>query len=172
MHFFEEGCENFQELPTFLWHVVHASPDAFAWFFAGAVWHVAQSALFEGWLNFHDSPTALWHRLHALPSAAAGCSPSGALWHAAQSPSFVNWESPQSHPIDLTPDGRTLLAVNTADARLEVYDVSGAGDTVIAAFASAVGARADWREAAMLANAAAGVVVAKVGTAKIGRAHV
>ena len=44
---------------------------------------------------------------------------------AAQSPSFVNWESPQSHPIDLTPDGRTLLAVNTADARLEVYDVSG-----------------------------------------------
>ena len=47
----------------------------------------------------------------------------------------------------------------------EVYDVSGAGDTVIAAFAAAVGARADWREAAMLANAAAGVVVAKVGTA-------
>ncbi|MEI6592099.1 MAG: D-glycero-beta-D-manno-heptose-7-phosphate kinase [Holophagaceae bacterium] len=47
----------------------------------------------------------------------------------------------------------------------EVYDVSGAGDTVIAAFSAAVGAGADWREAAMLANAAAGVVVAKVGTA-------
>jgi YVTN family beta-propeller protein len=44
---------------------------------------------------------------------------------AAQSASFVNWESPQSHPIDVTPDGRLLLAVNTADARLEVYDVSG-----------------------------------------------
>ena len=47
----------------------------------------------------------------------------------------------------------------------EVFDVSGAGDTVIAAFAAAVGAGADWRAAAMLANAAAGVVVAKVGTA-------
>ena len=47
----------------------------------------------------------------------------------------------------------------------EVFDVSGAGDTVIAAFSAAVGAGADWREAAMLANAAAGIVVAKVGTA-------
>ena len=47
----------------------------------------------------------------------------------------------------------------------EVFDVSGAGDTVIAAFSAAVAAGADWREAAMLANAAAGVVVAKIGTA-------
>ncbi|HJV49761.1 MAG TPA: D-glycero-beta-D-manno-heptose-7-phosphate kinase [Geothrix sp.] len=47
----------------------------------------------------------------------------------------------------------------------EVFDVSGAGDTVIATLAAAVAAGADWREAAMLANAAAGVVVAKVGTA-------
>jgi len=47
----------------------------------------------------------------------------------------------------------------------EVFDVSGAGDTVIAVFSAAVGAGADWKDAAMLANAAAGVVVAKVGTA-------
>ncbi len=47
----------------------------------------------------------------------------------------------------------------------EVFDVSGAGDTVIATLAAAVASGADWREAAMLANAAAGVVVAKVGTA-------
>nr|WP_320133219.1 D-glycero-beta-D-manno-heptose-7-phosphate kinase [uncultured Holophaga sp.] len=47
----------------------------------------------------------------------------------------------------------------------EVFDVSGAGDTVIAAFSAAVASGADWKEAAMLANAAAGVVVAKVGTA-------
>ncbi len=40
--------------------------------------------------------------------------------------SFVNWESAHVHPLDLTPDGTKLLAVNTADARLEVYDVSGA----------------------------------------------
>jgi len=49
----------------------------------------------------------------------------------------------------------------------EVFDVSGAGDTVIAAFSAAIAAGADWREAAMLANAAAGVVVAKVGTATV-----
>jgi len=47
----------------------------------------------------------------------------------------------------------------------EVYDVSGAGDTVIATFSAAVAAQADWKDAAMLANAAAGVVVGKVGTA-------
>lgn len=49
----------------------------------------------------------------------------------------------------------------------EVFGVSGAGDTVIAAFSAAIAAGADWREAAMLANAAAGVVVAKVGTATV-----
>lgn len=47
----------------------------------------------------------------------------------------------------------------------EVFDVSGAGDTVIAVFSAAIAAGADWKAAAMLANAAAGVVVAKVGTA-------
>lgn len=47
----------------------------------------------------------------------------------------------------------------------EVFDVSGAGDTVIAVFSAAVAAGGDWKDAAMLANAAAGVVVGKVGTA-------
>ena len=47
----------------------------------------------------------------------------------------------------------------------EVFDVSGAGDTVIAVFSAAISAGADWQAAAMLANAAAGIVVGKVGTA-------
>ncbi|MBC8158388.1 MAG: D-glycero-beta-D-manno-heptose-7-phosphate kinase [Alphaproteobacteria bacterium] len=47
----------------------------------------------------------------------------------------------------------------------EVYDVSGAGDTVIATMAAAVGVGADLARAAALANVAAGVVVGKVGTA-------
>jgi YVTN family beta-propeller protein len=38
---------------------------------------------------------------------------------------FVNWETPHVHPLELTPDGATLLAVNTADARLELFDVRG-----------------------------------------------
>jgi hypothetical protein len=45
----------------------------------------------------------------------------------AQNPAgFVNWESPHVHPLELTPDGSRLLAVNTPDARIEVFDASGA----------------------------------------------
>jgi D-beta-D-heptose 7-phosphate kinase/D-beta-D-heptose 1-phosphate adenosyltransferase len=47
----------------------------------------------------------------------------------------------------------------------EVFDVSGAGDTVIASFTLAIAAGASPQEAASLANHAAGVVVGKVGTA-------
>jgi D-beta-D-heptose 7-phosphate kinase/D-beta-D-heptose 1-phosphate adenosyltransferase len=47
----------------------------------------------------------------------------------------------------------------------EVFDVSGAGDTVIATFSLAIAAGASPIEAAMLSNHAAGIVVGKVGTA-------
>ena len=46
----------------------------------------------------------------------------------------------------------------------EVFDVSGAGDTVIAVFTLALAGGIDSTSAAFLANVAAGVVVAKVGT--------
>jgi D-beta-D-heptose 7-phosphate kinase/D-beta-D-heptose 1-phosphate adenosyltransferase len=49
----------------------------------------------------------------------------------------------------------------------EVFDVSGAGDTVIATFTLAVAAGASPMEAAILSNHAAGVVVGKVGTATV-----
>ncbi|MGH8023062.1 MAG: bifunctional heptose 7-phosphate kinase/heptose 1-phosphate adenyltransferase, partial [Limisphaerales bacterium] len=47
----------------------------------------------------------------------------------------------------------------------EVFDVSGAGDTVIATFSLAIAAGASPVEAAILSNHAAGIVVGKVGTA-------
>jgi D-beta-D-heptose 7-phosphate kinase/D-beta-D-heptose 1-phosphate adenosyltransferase len=47
----------------------------------------------------------------------------------------------------------------------EVYDVTGAGDTVIATLAASLAVGATMLEAAMLANHAAGIVVGKVGTA-------
>ena len=56
-------------------------------------------------------------------------------------------------------------AVYVPTAAREVYDVTGAGDTVIASLAASLAAGATLVEAAMLANHAAGVVVAKVGTA-------
>jgi D-beta-D-heptose 7-phosphate kinase / D-beta-D-heptose 1-phosphate adenosyltransferase len=49
----------------------------------------------------------------------------------------------------------------------EVFDVSGAGDTVIATFAAALGAGAKMTEAAQLANVAAGIAVGKAGTATV-----
>lgn len=56
-----------------------------------------------------------------------------------------------------------------AEAR-EVYDVSGAGDTVVAVLTAALAAGAPLTDAARLANVAAGIVVGKVGTAVV-RAH-
>ncbi|MCH7703864.1 MAG: hypothetical protein IIB61_02030 [Planctomycetes bacterium] len=37
---------------------------------------------------------------------------------------LINWETPHVHPLELTPSGSLLLAVNTPDARLEVFDVT------------------------------------------------
>lgn len=50
---------------------------------------------------------------------------------------------------------------------IEVFDVSGAGDVVIATIASALGAGATLVEAAGLANIAGGIAVSKVGTTPI-----
>ena len=61
--------------------------------------------------------------------------------------------------------GRAAMHLG-AEAR-EVFDVSGAGDTVLAVLALVLAAGAPLTEAAMLANAAAGIVVAKAGTAVV-----
>lgn len=57
-----------------------------------------------------------------------------------------------------------------ADAR-EVYDVSGAGDTVIATMAAMLGAGMTMSDAIMTANRAGGIVVGKLGTATVTRAE-
>jgi D-beta-D-heptose 7-phosphate kinase/D-beta-D-heptose 1-phosphate adenosyltransferase len=49
----------------------------------------------------------------------------------------------------------------------QVYDVTGAGDTVVGTMALALATGASMREAASLANQAAGVVVGMVGTATV-----
>ena len=48
---------------------------------------------------------------------------SSAPLHAQTGSAFVHFESPHVHPLELTPDGARVLAVNTVDARLEVFDV-------------------------------------------------
>jgi D-beta-D-heptose 7-phosphate kinase/D-beta-D-heptose 1-phosphate adenosyltransferase len=69
--------------------------------------------------------------------------------------------------MTLFTDGGDVTHIPTV-AR-EVYDVTGAGDTVIATLAVALAAGAKPVEAAILANYAAGVVVGKVGTATVTR---
>jgi D-beta-D-heptose 7-phosphate kinase/D-beta-D-heptose 1-phosphate adenosyltransferase len=66
--------------------------------------------------------------------------------------------------------GMVLFSADGSTARIptqarEVYDVAGAGDTVVATFAAALAAGGSHLAAAQLANFAAGVVVGKVGTA-------
>jgi D-beta-D-heptose 7-phosphate kinase/D-beta-D-heptose 1-phosphate adenosyltransferase len=61
--------------------------------------------------------------------------------------------------------GRVLKVIRTT-AR-EVYDVSGAGDTALSALVLALISGASLNEAAHFANAAAGVVVGKLGTATV-----
>jgi len=52
-------------------------------------------------------------------------------------------------------------------AAQEVFDVSGAGDTVISVFTLALTCGASLRDAARIANIAAGIVVGKVGVAVV-----
>jgi D-beta-D-heptose 7-phosphate kinase / D-beta-D-heptose 1-phosphate adenosyltransferase len=69
-------------------------------------------------------------------------------------------------------EGMVLLAadgavhIQRAEVR-EVYDVSGAGDTAVAAVAASLAAGLNLTDAARLANTAAGIVVSKVGTAVV-----
>jgi D-beta-D-heptose 7-phosphate kinase/D-beta-D-heptose 1-phosphate adenosyltransferase len=71
-------------------------------------------------------------------------------------------------------DGMTLFERGmpvhhlSASAR-EVYDVTGAGDTVLAVLATSLGAKIALRHAAEIANVAAGLVVEKVGTSVVQR---
>jgi D-glycero-beta-D-manno-heptose-7-phosphate kinase len=71
--------------------------------------------------------------------------------------------------VTLSEDGMNLyqesgMVHEAANAR-EVFDVSGAGDTVIAAVAAMLGIGAALPDAVHVANCAAGIVVGKLGTA-------
>lgn len=68
--------------------------------------------------------------------------------------------------------GMTLIRANRAALHLpaiahEVFDVTGAGDTVVATLAAAIAAGSEMEDAVALANLAAGIVVTKQGTATV-----
>jgi D-beta-D-heptose 7-phosphate kinase/D-beta-D-heptose 1-phosphate adenosyltransferase len=74
--------------------------------------------------------------------------------------------------VTLSADGMTLVTakggpISLPAEALEVFDVSGAGDSVAATVAAALATGMDIADAAALANVAAGIVVGKVGTAAV-----
>ena len=73
-------------------------------------------------------------------------------------------------------DGMTLYRDNQvlheATCSREVFDVSGAGDTVIATLAVMLASGADLSDAMRIANRAAGIVVGKLGTAVVSREEI
>jgi D-glycero-beta-D-manno-heptose-7-phosphate kinase len=73
--------------------------------------------------------------------------------------------------VTLGEDGMTLFdaagALQVGAQAREVFDVTGAGDTVIATLATLVAAGMDMRQAMPLANKAGGIVVGKFGTATV-----
>lgn len=69
--------------------------------------------------------------------------------------------------------GMTLIQQNrevtiSAQAK-DVFDVTGAGDTVIAVIAASISIGMDWRDAMYLGNLAGGIVVGKLGTSTVSR---
>jgi len=75
--------------------------------------------------------------------------------------------------ITLGKDGMALFETGHPVYRIatrarQVYDVSGAGDTVLSVLGLALGLGASFQDSIVMANAAAGIVVGKVGTAPVG----
>lgn len=84
------------------------------------------------------------------------------------------YETYQPANLVVTLGGEGMLVSRNGEVSLkiptmarEVFDVSGAGDTVVAALTLALAAGADIEKAARFANLAAGIVVGKVGTATV-----
>jgi len=71
--------------------------------------------------------------------------------------------------MSLFENGRQIVHTYFAAQAKEVYDVTGAGDTVIGVLALSLAAKANLKEATCLANVAAGIVVGKIGTSTVSR---
>ncbi|MDX2237849.1 MAG: D-glycero-beta-D-manno-heptose-7-phosphate kinase [Hyphomonadaceae bacterium] len=88
-------------------------------------------------------------------AAAAAIAESGAAILLTRSEKGMSLYRPDAAPLHLKTEAR------------EVFDVSGAGDTVMAGLAVALAARLSTEQAMRIANAAAGVAVSKLGTSVV-----
>jgi D-beta-D-heptose 7-phosphate kinase/D-beta-D-heptose 1-phosphate adenosyltransferase len=125
--------------------------------------------------TLYQGATVLTPNLHELELA------SGLPIRSPQELDTAAWQLMQRLEVEAIlvtcgKDGMVLFREDGSRVRIaaqarEVFDVTGAGDTVIAVFGMAYFAGATMQEAARLANIAAGLVVGKQGTATLERAE-
>lgn len=128
-------------------------------------------------LNLHGCTTLTPNRketfeLAGLPDAGAAADPTVDQPLLAAVARVQAQHQPAELLVTLSEAGLLLVEHGSRPRHIptvarQVFDVSGAGDTVIATFALARAAGASALEAAVIANQAAGIVVAKTGTATL-----
>ncbi len=114
--------------------------------------------------------TLLTPNLHEFEAVAGPCASESEL--VSRGEKLMNELQLDALLVTRGEHGMTLLRPGEEELHLpararEVFDVTGAGDTVIAVLASAVAAGADLPVAVALANIAASIVVGKIGTATV-----
>ncbi len=112
--------------------------------------------------------TLITPNLHEFEAVAGPCAGDDEL--ASRGTALMDDLALEALLVTRSERGMTLLRRGAGPLHLpararEVYDVTGAGDTVIAVLAAALAAGAPLEEATALSNLAAGIVVSKLGTA-------
>lgn len=123
-------------------------------------------------LDLHGMTLMTPNRTEALQLAGLDSSPDADFDDVAVCDAIFNTYQPDKLVITLGAEGMLLgengqLIGRIATEAREVFDVSGAGDTVVAMLTAALAAGESLKEAAVLANRAAGIVVSHLGTAPI-----
>ena len=104
--------------------------------------------------------------------AAFAGKPCKSIEEARQAAELAMQQTNAAILLTLSEDGMALFRADHEMVHLhatatEVFDVSGAGDTALAVFSASLASGLPMNEAAMLANAGAGIVVRKLGTATL-----
>jgi D-beta-D-heptose 7-phosphate kinase/D-beta-D-heptose 1-phosphate adenosyltransferase len=125
-----------------------------------------------GGSRFFDLDLITPNRKEAVELSGIHSGPSDALDAPAVCSGIWRKFRPRNLVVTLGADGMLISKAGSVvrtipTAARQVYDVSGAGDTVIAALTLALTSGASLEQAAHFANAAAGVVVGKIGTSTV-----
>jgi D-beta-D-heptose 7-phosphate kinase/D-beta-D-heptose 1-phosphate adenosyltransferase len=123
-------------------------------------------------LNLQGMTLMTPNRSEALQMAGFDSSPDADFDDEAVTAAIFKAHNPEKLVITLGAEGMLLgeygkIVGRMATEAREVFDVSGAGDTVVAVLTAALAAGESLQDAATLANKAAGIVVSHLGTAPI-----